>query len=54
MRKISQYLLFIPCIVLVAYFMIVPLLDVIIPTFTNTNGGMFSAYKEFFTDSYMM
>lgn len=54
MRKISQYLLFIPCIVLVAYFMIVPLVDVIIPTFTNTNGGMFSAYKEFFTDSYMM
>ncbi|EGT3617058.1 ABC transporter permease [Clostridium perfringens] len=54
MRKISHYLLFIPCIVLVAYFMIVPLVDVIIPTFTNTNGGMFSAYKEFFTDSYMM
>lgn len=54
MRKINQYLLFIPCIVLVAYFMIVPLVDVIIPTFTNTNGGMFSAYKEFFTDSYMM
>ncbi|MGJ0701977.1 ABC transporter permease [Clostridium perfringens] len=54
MRKISQYLLFIPCIVLVAYFMIVPLLDVIIPTFTNTNGGMLSAYKEFFTDYYMM
>ncbi|MDZ5252154.1 ABC transporter permease [Clostridium sp. LIBA-8841] len=54
MRKISHYLLFIPCIVLVAYFMIVPLLDVIIPTFTNSNGGMFSAYKEFFTDSYMM
>ncbi|HHD2751318.1 TPA: ABC transporter permease [Clostridium perfringens] len=54
MRKISQYLLFIPCMVLVAYFMIVPLVDIIIPTFTNTNGGMFSAYKEFFTDSYMM
>lgn len=54
MRKISQYLLFIPCIVLVAYFMIVPLVDIIIPTFTNTNGSMFSAYKEFFTDSYMM
>lgn len=54
MRKISHYLLFIPCIVLVAYFMIVPLVDVIIPTFTNTSNGMFSAYKEFFTDSYMM
>lgn len=54
MRKVSHYLLFIPCIVLVAYFMIVPLVDVIIPTFTNTSNGMFSAYKEFFTDSYMM
>ena len=52
-RKIG-YLLFIPCIVLVAYFMIVPLVDIIIPTFTNTTDGMFSVYKEFFKDSYMM
>lgn len=52
-RKIG-YLLFIPCIVLVAYFMIVPLIDIIIPTFTNTTDGMFSVYKEFFKDSYMM
>ncbi|SFA96069.1 ABC transporter permease [Clostridium frigidicarnis] len=54
MKRKGHYLLFIPCIVLVAYFMIVPLLETIIPTFTNTNDGMFSAYKEFFTDSYMM
>lgn len=54
MKKKGHYLLFIPCIVLVAYFMIVPLLGTIIPTFTNTTGGMFSAYKDFFTDSYMM
>lgn len=54
MKRKGHYLLFIPCIVLVAYFMIVPLLETIIPTFTNTNGGMFSAYKEFFTDPYMM
>lgn len=52
-RKIG-YLLFIPCIVLVAYFMIVPLVDIIIPTFTNTTDGVFSVYKEFFKDSYMM
>ena len=54
MKRKGHYLLFIPCIVLVAYFMIVPLLDIIIPTFANTKDGMFSAYREFFTDSYMM
>lgn len=54
MKRKGRYLLFIPCIVLVAYFMIVPLLEIIIPTFTNIEDGMFSAYKEFFTDSYMM
>lgn len=54
MKRKCRYLLFIPCIVLVAYFMIVPLVDIIIPTFTNTKDGMFSAYKEFFADSYMM
>ena len=54
MKRKGRYLLFIPCIVLVAYFMIVPLVEIIIPTFTNTKDGMFSAYKEFFADSYMM
>ena len=54
MKRKGQYLLLIPCIVLVAYFMIVPLMEIIIPTFTNTEGGMFNTYKEFFTDSYMM
>lgn len=54
MKRKGRYLLFIPCIVLVAYFMIVPLVDIIIPTFTNKKDGMFSAYKEFFADSYMM
>ena len=54
MKRKGRYLLFIPCIVLVAYFMIVPLVDIIIPTFTNTKYGMFSVYKEFFADSYMM
>ena len=54
MKRKGQYLLLIPCIVLVAYFMIIPLMEIIIPTFTNTEGGMFNTYKEFFTDSYMM
>ena len=54
MKRKGQYLLLIPCIVLVAYFMIIPLMEIIIPTFTNTTDGMFNAYKEFFTDSYMM
>lgn len=54
MKRKGRYLLFIPCVVLVVYFMIVPLVDIIIPTFTNTKDGMFSAYKEFFADSYMM
>jgi putative spermidine/putrescine transport system permease protein len=34
--------------------MIVPLLGTIIPTLTNTAGGMFSQYTNFFKDSYMM
>lgn len=54
MKRKGHYLLFVPCIVLVAYFMIVPLVEIIFPTFKNTTGGMFSSYKEFFTDSYML
>ena len=53
MKKKSYYILFIPCIVLIAYFMILPLLTMVIPTFTNTNAGMFSAYIDFFKDSYV-
>ena len=54
MRKKGYYILFIPCVVLLSYFMIYPLLGTIIPTFTNTSGGMFSAYLDFFKDEYMM
>lgn len=53
MKKKSYYILFIPCIVLIAYFMILPLLTMVIPTFTNTNAGIFSAYIDFFKDSYV-
>ncbi|MEF9990857.1 MAG: ABC transporter permease [Romboutsia sp.] len=54
MKKKNHYILFIPCVVLIAYFMIVPLLGMIVPTFTQSSGGMFSAYAEFFKDEYMM
>lgn len=54
MRKKGYYILFIPCVVLLSYFMIYPLLGTIIPTFTNTSGGIFSAYLDFFKDEYMM
>ena len=53
MKKKSYYILFIPCIVLIAYFMILPLLTMVIPTFTDTNAGMFSEYIDFFKDSYV-
>lgn len=54
MKKKGYYILFTPCVVLVTYFMIVPLIGIILPTFTNTTGGMFSAYTSFFKDEYMM
>ncbi|MGL5330936.1 MAG: ABC transporter permease [Peptostreptococcaceae bacterium] len=54
MNKKGHYMLFVPCLVLIAYFMIVPLMETIIPTFTNTSGEMFGAYIDFFKDEYMM
>ena len=54
MIKKGYYILFIPCLVLLSYFMIYPLLGTIIPTFTNTSEGLFSAYLDFFKDEYMM
>lgn len=54
MKKKWAYVLFIPCLVLVAYFMIMPLLGTIIPTFNDGGGFSLEAYKEFFKDEYMM
>lgn len=54
MKKKGYYMLLIPCVILVAYFMIVPLIGTILPTFTNTTDGMFSAYTSFLKDEYMM
>lgn len=54
MRKKYYYMLFVPCIVLVAYFLIIPLIEIIIPTFNSNTGGMFELYTSFFKDEYMM
>lgn len=54
MKKKYYYMLFVPCLVMVAYFMITPLIGMIIPTFKSNGGGMFSAYTNFFKDEYMM
>ncbi|MGL5352463.1 MAG: ABC transporter permease [Clostridium sp.] len=54
MKKRNYYMLFVPGLVLVAYFMITPLIGVIVPTFENNGGGMFEAYTNFFKDEYMM
>ena len=54
MNKKGYYILFTPCLVLVAYFMIVPLIGTILPTFTNSENGIFYEYINFFKDSYMI
>lgn len=54
MRNKGYYMLFIPCIVLITYFMIVPLMGSIIPTFTNSSNGILGEYTKFFKDQYMM
>lgn len=54
MKKKCYYMLFIPCLVLITYFMIVPLMGSIIPTFTNSTNGMFGEYARFFKDEYMI
>lgn len=54
MNKKGHYILFTPCLVLILYFMMVPLIETIIPTFTNSTNGIFGDYIKFFSDSYMM
>lgn len=50
--KKSTYILFVPCLVLICYFMIVPLLGSIIPTFNSEAGLTLSNYINFFKDPY--
>lgn len=54
MKKKITYTLFIPGMVLVLYFMIMPLIGTIIPTFNSDGGFSLSQYTEFFKDPYNM
>lgn len=53
MKKRWMYILFIPCLILILYFMITPLLGTIFPTFKNDGGLSLSLYMDFFKDDYM-
>ena len=54
MKKKWIYFLFIPCLILILYFMITPLLGTIIPTFNDDSGFSLKLYTDFFKDEYMM
>lgn len=54
MKKKWTYLLFIPCIVLILYFMITPLIGTIFPTFKENDGFALKLYMNFFKDDYMI
>lgn len=54
MKKKWTYVLFVPCLVLLMYFMIVPLLTTIIPTFNVDGSFGLGNYTSFFKDEYMM
>ncbi len=54
MKKKWSYFLFIPCLVLIIYFMITPLLGIILPTFNENSGFSLNSYNNFFKDEYMM
>lgn len=54
MKKKWTYVLFVPCLVLLMYFMIVPLLSTIIPTFSVDGSFGLGNYMNFFKDEYMM
>lgn len=54
MKKRMSYLLFVPCLILIIYFLITPLLGTIIPTFNENSGFSLELYTNFFKDEYMM
>ena len=54
MKNRLKYFLFIPCLVLVIYFMVIPLLGTILPTFKVDNEFSIKLYMDFFKDDYMM
>ena len=54
MKDRLKYFLFIPCLVLVIYFMVIPLLGTILPTFNVDNEFSIKLYMDFLKDDYMM
>ena len=49
-----QYILIFPGVVLLCFFLVLPLLSSLIPTFFPRNSFSFQLYSEFFKDSYFM
>ena len=54
MYKNLQYLLLLPCTVLLFFFLLLPLLNSFLPTFFLQNGFSIKAYGDFFQDSYYL
>ena len=54
MRNNVRYMLIFPGVVLLCFFLVLPLLSSLIPTFFPRNSFSFQLYSEFFKDSYFM
>lgn len=54
MRNNVRYILIFPGVVLLCFFLVLPLLSSLIPTFFPRNSFLFQLYSEFFKDSYFM
>lgn len=52
MKKGLFYALFVPSLTLIVFFLIYPLLSIILPTFIGKSGLSLSAYFDFFKDEY--
>ena len=54
MRNNVRHILIFPGVVLLCFFLVLPLLSSLIPTFFPRNSFSFQLYSEFFKDSYFM
>ena len=54
MQRKMQYLLLLPCTILLIFFLLLPLLNSLIPTFFLQNQFSLEAYSHFFLDSYYL
>ena len=55
MKKKMHYLLLVPCLVLLIVFLVMPLIQIILPTlFPEGSGFSFTNYLSFFQDEYYM